>query len=232
MSRPRNAQSRSMDLAVIGMRNGGSAARGGEAAFEDTIAWACETGISLEDFINMTRIAKESDPNVVRFLDAWDALSASEQQARGAADAVCEQIGFAPLKLLRVAADAAYRFSMYTAQIIVALSYPLVVAKTVECALTDKGIADRMALHKAMGFLPTLQGRSQTSIGIIMQNAQTDATTRPIVEAPRPEDTIRQLDQRFNESRRLPDTSALAPPEAARLGSVDVFARRGTEGQE
>src|ERR1700722_1220665 len=111
MSRPRNAQSRSMDLAVvIGMRNGGSAARGGKAAFEGTIAWACETGIGLEDFINMTRIAKESHPSVVRFLDAWDALSTSEQQARGAGDAVCEQIGFAPVELLRVAADAAYRF--------------------------------------------------------------------------------------------------------------------------
>src|SRR5580704_3827918 len=98
MSRPQNAQSRPTGLAVVtGMRNGEPAARGGKAAFEGTIAWACETGISLEDFINMTRIAKESDPRVTRFLDDWDALGTSEQQTRGAADAVCGQIGFAPV---------------------------------------------------------------------------------------------------------------------------------------
>src|ERR1700733_4124461 len=124
MSRPQNAQSRPTGLAVVtGMRNGEPAARGGKAAFEGTIVWACETGISLEDFINVTRIAKESDPRVAQFLDAWDALSASEQQARGAADAVCEQIGFAPLELLRIVADVTCRIEMYKAQIIAALSH-------------------------------------------------------------------------------------------------------------
>jgi hypothetical protein len=230
MSRPRNAQSRSIGLAVVIGRRNGKSAYGVQAAFDGTIAWACETGIGLEDFINMTRIGKESHPGVVRFLDAWDALSASEQQARGAADAVCEQIGFTPVELLRIVADVTCRIAMYKAQIIAAISHPHVVAKTVERALTDEGIADRVALHKAMGFLPTPKG-SPTTVAI-MQNAQTNATARPIVEAPRPEDTIRRLDHRFNESRRLPDTSASAPPEAGRLASVDVFARRGKQEQK
>lgn len=167
--------------------------------------------------------------------DTWDALSASEQQARGAADAVCEQIGLAPVDLLRIVADLTCRIAMYKAQIIAALSHPEVVAKTVDLALNaPKGkdrLAAQVALHKAMGFLPTPKA-SQTTIGVIMQNAQGNATAPPIVEAPRPEDTIRQLDRRFNESRRLPDTPALKPPEPVRLRSVDVFATTGTQEQK
>ena len=150
---------------------------------------------------------------VAQFLEAWDALSASEQQPR-ATDAVCERMGLAPLDLLKAVADAAYRAAMYTAQIIAALSHPLVVEKTVEHALTDEGIADRMALHKAMGFLPTPKG-SQTIISI-MQNAQADAAVQaPAVLAPSPERTIRRIADRFNEAQGLPRTTAPALPENA-----------------
>jgi hypothetical protein len=142
-----------------------------------------------------------SDPRVARFLDACDALDASEQQAKGTADAVCGRIGLAPAELLRIVADVTCRIAMYRAQIIAAVSHPLVVEKTVERALTDDGIADRMALHKAMGFLPTPKG-SQTIISI-MQNAQAPAAAQSI-SAPRPEQTIRRLSDRFNEARAVP----------------------------
>ena len=190
----------------MGRENRTLGPRGIQPVLDGTIAWACETGISLEDFINMTRIAKESDPSVVRFLDAWDALGACEQQATGAADAVCAQIGFAPVELLRIVADVTCRIAMYKAQIIAAVSHAEVVAKTVDLALNAAKVKDRLAaqvmLHKAMGFLPTPKG-SQTTVGILMQNAQTNEAAPPIVEAPRPEDIVRRLDNRFNESRRL-----------------------------
>ena len=212
MSRPPKGGSRFKGLAAVPRGgNGKPAARDVQPAFEGTIAGICETVISLEEFIGMARWAKESDPRVARFLETWDALSASEQQPR-AADAVCKRIGLAPLDLLKAVADAACRVSMYTAQIIAAVSHPLVVEKTVERALTDEGIADRMAFHKATGFLPTPKG-SQTIISI-MQNAQTNVPAQaPVVSAPSPEETIRRIAGCFNELERLPRTAASALPE-------------------
>ena len=144
----------------------------------------------------MTRLARTPDSDVARFLDTWDTLDASEQQGVGAADAVCERVGLAPTELLKTAAGAACRVSMYEAQIIAAALYPAVVQKTIDCALTDKGFADRAVLHKAMGFLPMPKG-SQTAIAI-MQTSHASASTEARVVAPSPEETIRRLQQRFN----------------------------------
>ena len=191
--------------------NGTPFARDAQGAFDGTIVSACEsTGISLEQMIDMMRWAKESDPRIAQFLDVWDALDASKQLASGTADAVRQQVGLKPLELLGIAANVACRVATYEAQIIAAVSHPRVVAKTVERALTDGGIADRMALHKAMGFLPTPKS-SQTTIAI-MQNAQANVTARSVVEVERPEETIRRLAKKFNESRGLPPVTALSTP--------------------
>src|SRR5437016_14674094 len=84
-----------------------------QPAFNGTIAAACAMGIGLEDFINMARVAGESDPTAARFMDAWDALSPSEQQARGAADGLCKRVGLNPRELLRVVAEATVGIHMY-----------------------------------------------------------------------------------------------------------------------
>ncbi len=217
MSRLRNSGSRFKGLAAVpGSRNKELAARDVQPVLDGTIASACELmGISLEEFIGMTGLAKETDPRVARFLDAWDALGASEQQARGTADAVCERIGLAPVELLRIVADVTCRFAMYTAQIIAALSHPLVVEKTVDLALNAAEDKDRLAaqvvLHKAMGFLPAPKG-SQTIISIL-QNAQANAAGQSVA-LPRPEETIRRLSDRFNERRGLPPVATAVLPGA------------------
>jgi hypothetical protein len=182
----------------------GSAPSSSQPAFEGTISSACGLGIGIEDFIAMTRIASTSDPRAARFLDAWDALGTCEQQSVGTADAVCEQIGLAPLDLLKTVADAAFRFSMYTAQIIAAAALPSVVECCAKAALTEEGIADRKMLFQHTGFLPTLAG-SQTNISI-MQNAQLNAAAQPVITAaPRPDETIRRLCDRLNEAKTSGD---------------------------
>jgi hypothetical protein len=171
-----------------------------QPAFDGTIASACKSvHISLQQMIEMMRWAKESDPRVAQFLEAWDALDPSERHASGTADAVRQQVGLKIVELLRIVAEMTYRIAMYKSQISAAMSHPEVVAKTVERALTDDGIADRMMLHKATGFLPMPKG-AQTTV-TVMQNAQANATSQPIVEAPSPEQTIRQLADAFNQSR-------------------------------
>jgi hypothetical protein len=72
-------------------------------------------------------------------------------------------------------------------------------------ALTDEGIADRKMLFQHSGFLPTPKG-SQTTVAIT-QNVQASAVPQ-FVAAPRPEETIRRLSDRFNEARGLPSIPA------------------------
>jgi hypothetical protein len=98
----------------------------------DTIASACGLGIGLDNFIAMTRLARTSDSGAARFLDAWDALEDGEQLSAATADAICEQIGLAPLDLLKAVADATIRFSMYTARLRAAVAMPSIVERSIE----------------------------------------------------------------------------------------------------
>ena len=173
-------------------------ADGSKGKFESTIASACELGIGIDNFIAMTRLARASDPKAAQFLDAWDGLSDCEQRSGRTADTVCEQIGLAPLELLKVVAEAAYRFSMYAVRLAAAVALPSVVERSIEVALTDKGISDRKMLFQHTGFLPMRPG-AQTNIAI-SQNAQLSAVA-PTVSAPQPEATIRRLSERLNDLR-------------------------------
>ena len=98
MSRGQNGGSQLKDLAVVpGSRDADPSAGGVQPAFDGMITSACDLGISPEAFIEKARLARMSDTRVARFLDTWDALGASEQQAKGAVYTVCERIGLAPV---------------------------------------------------------------------------------------------------------------------------------------
>lgn len=171
--------------------------RGNQPVFEGTIASACDFGIGVEQFIEMVRLARTPDPRTARFLEAWDALTPSGQHSDGA-DAVSEQVGLAPLELLKTVADVACRYAMYAAQITAAVALPSVVGRSIEAALTDEGFTDRKMLFQHSGLLST-PGGSQTTIAIT-QNAEAKANAEAAA-APRPEETIRRLCDRFNEAR-------------------------------
>jgi hypothetical protein len=178
--------------------------------FKSTIASACEF-IGIDNFIEMARLARANDPSAQRFMDAWDALDATERQARGAADAICKREGIIPVELLRAVAESTCRFSMYTAQMAPALALPAIVGRSVEMALTDEGVADRRMLFQHTGFLPTPKGSQVAVTQIVQANAAPQT-----MAAPRSEDTIQRLASRLNEARRLP-----SPPAAALPGITD-----------
>jgi hypothetical protein len=140
-------------IALRGFEGPSLTAPASRPAFKGTIASACEF-IGLDTFVEMARLARANDPRAARFMAAWDALDASEQQARGAADAICKRAGLNPIELLGVVAEAAYRIAMNTAQITAALALPAIIARSVEVALTDEGVADRRMQLQHSGFLP------------------------------------------------------------------------------
>lgn len=191
------------------------APRASRPVFEGTIASASEF-VGLDNFIEMARLARTNDPRAERFMDAWDALDASEQQAREAADALCKRAGLTPIELLGVVAEAAYRYAMYTTQIKVALALPSIVERSVDAALTDDGVADRRMLFLHSGFLPTPKGSQVAFTQIVQAQA-----AQPAVVLPRPEETIRRLANRFNEARGLPSLPAVALPETTNSGGGD-----------
>lgn len=190
------------------------APRSSRPAFTGTIASACES-IGLDNFIEMTRLARANDPRAERFMAAWDALDASEQQGWGTADAICKRARLTPLELLGVGAEVAYRVAMYTAQIRAALALPSIVERSVEVALTDDGVADRRMLYQHSGFLPTPKG-SQVAISVT-QNGQSRPTGQEVVTLPPVEDTIRRVTEAFNRAREL------SPPPADPLQARNRF---------
>jgi hypothetical protein len=184
--------------------------------FKSTIASACEF-IGLANFIAMAQLARANDPRAERFIDAWDALDASEQQARGSADAICKRVGLTPIELLRVVAETTFRFSTYTARITASLALPAIVERSVEVALTDEGVADRRMLFVHSGFLPTPKG-SQIAV---TQIVQANAAPPTVLCAPRPEETIQTLTSRLNAARKLPSLPAVALPGTTNGGGDD-----------
>jgi hypothetical protein len=210
MSRPRNSESRFNGFSIDpGAENEGLADRRIQPAFKGTIASACES-MGLDNFIEMARLARTNDPRAERFMDAWDALDASEQQGWGTADAICKRAGLNPIELLGVITEAVYRYAMYTAQIKAALALPSIVQRCVDVALTDDGVADRRMLLLHCGFLPTPKG-SQVAITQILHAPAAEEATVP---APVQEQVVRELVDRFNEARGLPPVPLAAPPEA------------------
>jgi hypothetical protein len=103
------------------------------------------------------------------------------------------------LRILEVVTGVAVRLGTQASAILAAIWHSHVVEKTIEMALTDEGIADRNALHRATGFTPLPKG--STTIVNVQQNAQGQVPVNGF-PAPRPEDTIRQLTAAFNARQR------------------------------
>jgi hypothetical protein len=127
-------------------------------------------------------------------------------------EAFCVAAGVSPLRALELITGAIVRLGANASTIIAAVNHPRVVEKTVEMALTDGGIEDRNTLHKAVGFLPQPKG-STTNIQL-NANATSTAQSASAVPAPPPEQTIRRMVNRFNDTRQLPaDTGSVRIPD-------------------
>jgi hypothetical protein len=68
-------------------------------------------------------------------------------------EAFCQAAGVSPLRTLEIIAGVVVRYEVQASAMIAALMLPRVVMKTVEMALRDEGIHDRVVFHKATGFL-------------------------------------------------------------------------------
>jgi len=128
------------------------------------------------------------------------------------------------LRLLEIIVGTIVRMNHSLSEVISHIASPEVVSKTVEMALKDEGSKDREMLHKSTGFIPTPRGGPSVRVNVNQAQNQVASAAASVVAAPRPEDTISRLVDRFNDARpALP----APPPMAAEL--VDELPEEGKE---
>jgi hypothetical protein len=92
------------------------------------------------------------DPEARKVLEVYLSVPRSYRRLLRAED-FCHAAGVSPWRILEVIAGAVVRHEAQASAMIAALMRPRVVMKTVEMALQDEGIRDRVMFHKATGFL-------------------------------------------------------------------------------
>jgi hypothetical protein len=98
-------------------------------------------------------LRNSEDPEARKVLQAYYAVPESYRRLLRPED-FCHASGVSPWKVLEIITVAAVRQGAQSSALLASLLSPRVVAKTVERALQDDGIRERMALLKATGFLP------------------------------------------------------------------------------
>jgi len=142
-------------------------------------------------------------PDARRILDAYYSVSRGHRKLLPI-EAFCVAAGVPTLRALEIIVATAVRLGAQASTMLVAVTQPAVVRKTVEMALTDDGVADRAMLHRATGLTPLPKG-SQTTVNVSAQAGAVAApTVAAIAAAPPPERTIQRLVDRFNVARGLP----------------------------
>ena len=144
-------------------------------------------------------------------------------------EACCVAAQVSPVRIVEVLMNCIRRLSQQSAFLIASVNLPRVVQKHVEMSLTDDGTTDRTNFLKSTGFIPTPKGNT-TQINVTQANA---AAAPPPLPAPPPEQTIRNLNDRWNESKKLPPpTTEFIDVSAAPSESVPVESSAESEDEE
>jgi len=93
------------------------------------------------------------DPQARKVLNLYLSVPRSYRRLLPA-EAFCHAAGVSPFAVLEAITVVAMRHGAIASAFVAAVNHPRVVAKTVEMALQDDGVRERMILHKALGFLP------------------------------------------------------------------------------
>lgn len=119
-------------------------------------------------------------------------------------EAFCVAAGVPTLRVLELIVGAIVHMNHRLSEAIANVASPAVVRKTVEMALLPEGSKDRELIHKATGFIPTPRGGPSVRVNVNQTQAQNASAQASVVTAPRPEETIQRLVDRFNDARPTP----------------------------
>jgi hypothetical protein len=109
--------------------------------------------IGRRQLMELANLAGELDPRIVPVVKDWERMKPPLQNTADL-DALCELHDVDPAHFISVAAEAGLKYRDYTSVLLVALSLPKIIKRSIRCAMKDKGFRDREALMKHAGFLP------------------------------------------------------------------------------
>lgn len=157
-----------------------------------------------------------------KFISVFDDLTLS-RSARDLLpfEAFCLAAGLSPVRMVEVIVGAAITQGAQVGALIAAAAHPDIVQLSVDMAKLPTGEKDREFQLKHAGFLPQPKGNTINVHATANSLTQNQSATLAI--APPPEDTIRRMTDRFNESRRtgLPAMDTPALPAASDIQSLD-----------
>jgi hypothetical protein len=97
-------------------------------------------------------LAESDDPNAIKVHSAYSSVPESYRRLLPA-EAFCHAAGVSPWLVLEAVTIAALRAGVMASALVAAINGPRVVQKTIEIALTDEGVRERIAFHKASGWI-------------------------------------------------------------------------------
>lgn len=127
--------------------------------FQATLAFAFRGAGGKATAVEYARLAAPIDERFLRFITAFDKLSASDQKEVRLED-LCKVAEILPHEFLGGVAAIAHKYNVDVGNMIAAIHHPQIVQATVDSALSPFGTEDRKMLHSHVGFLP--QGKGST----------------------------------------------------------------------
>lgn len=142
--------------------------------------------------------AKEGDEDMRKLLSSFMGLPPREQNSI-MPESLCELAGIKPSVLFSAVCGKLWELGQAEANLITAVNYPVVIAKTAQLAGQKNGVKDREMFHRASGFLKSPAGPSivfnpQTLITSGPGQTQTLLEAPAIPRLPSPESTAKRLE--------------------------------------
>jgi hypothetical protein len=100
----------------------------------------------------LASLAESNDPNGIKVYAAYLSIPESYRRLLPA-EAFCHAAGLSPWLVLDAVTIAALRGGVMASALVGAINGPRVVQKTIDIALMDEGVRERIAFHKASGWI-------------------------------------------------------------------------------
>jgi len=108
-------------------------------------------------FMEFARLAVHIEPALACIVESYDSLNPVLRRAVSI-DELCVKHGFDPYRCVTVAGEAAMKFRNNSAILMIALSMPEVINRTIKQALKPEGTAERKFLLQHASIIPTPHG--------------------------------------------------------------------------
>ena len=182
--------------------------------FQATLAFAFRGAGGKATAIEYARLAAPIDERFLRFICAYDKLSATDQNEVRLED-LCKAAEILPHEFLGGIAAIAHKYNVDVGNLMAAIHHPEIVEATIESAKSPFGTDDRRMLHTHHGFLPTGKGNTvNVPIQINQGAGPAQISQGPLTSLPRFESDIRDVAQIVRGDTSASSAQKALPPPA------------------